>query len=99
MALITFTMTMKLTIQMNDNTYSVESKFTPDATELTTMFRGLMVAAGFHPATAESMFSSVAIDDWGLCVDDLDTPPSEEMIEALNNKLSEQDYECHSQTS
>ena len=89
---------MKLTLQMHDSTFSVESKLEPDATELTTLFRGLLVAAGFHPATAESMFSE-AVDDWNLCVDNLDTPPSEEVIEALNNKLSEQDYERYSQTT
>ena len=89
---------MKLTLQMHDNTYSVESKTEPDATELTTLFRGLLVAAGFHPATAESMFSE-ALDDWNLCVDNLDTPPTEEVLDKLNTNFSEQDYQRYNQTT
>ena len=61
---------MILTLQLNDTTYTVASPKDPDAEEMATMFRGLLVQAGFHPVTVEALFDVNAIDTWGLCPDE-----------------------------
>lgn len=49
---------MKITLHTHETTYTVESEH--DALQISDMaelFRGLLVQAGFHPATAESAFN------------------------------------------
>ena len=51
--------------------------------EVVNMFKGLLVQVGYHPKN----------------VDDLFTEDVESWFPEIKSKFSEQDYECHSQTS
>ena len=56
---------MKITIETTQTTASVE--FTEnDVTAAAEHFRGLLVAVGFHPETAEEVFSPDLVSDWVL---------------------------------
>lgn len=64
-----FNFFMKLSLQTKDKTYTIESK-TDDMFigELVDDFRGLLVQAGFHPITIDSLFNSDALEfgSWNL---------------------------------
>ena len=52
---------MKLSITLNNKTYSVESEEEFDGSnlnELAEQFKGLLVGAGFHPSNVDDMFNT-----------------------------------------
>lgn len=52
---------MKLSITLNNKTYSVESEEQFDGSninELAEQFKGLLVSAGFHPSNVDDMFNT-----------------------------------------
>jgi|TARA_R110002020_G_scaffold180152_2_gene374266 Tat protein secretion system quality control protein TatD with DNase activity len=52
---------MKLSITLNNKTYSVESEEQFDGSnlnELAEQFKGLLVGAGFHPSNVDDMFNT-----------------------------------------
>ena len=52
---------MKITITLNNKTYSVESEEEFDGSnlnELAEQFKGLLVGAGFHPSNVDEMFNT-----------------------------------------
>jgi len=52
---------MKLSITLNNKTYSVESEEQFDSSnlnELAEQFKGLLVGAGFHPSNVDDMFNT-----------------------------------------
>jgi|11_taG_2_1085331.scaffolds.fasta_scaffold04832_11 Tat protein secretion system quality control protein TatD with DNase activity len=52
---------MKLSITLNNKTYSVESEEEFDGSninELAEQFKGLLVSAGFHPSNVDEMFNT-----------------------------------------
>ena len=51
--------------------------------EVVNMFKGLLVQVGYHPKNVDEMFTE-DVDSW---------------FPEIESKFSEQDYECHSQTS
>ena len=57
---------MKLSLEMHDTTYTIESIADPDVEQMATMFRGLLVNAGFHPSSVEALFDVHAIDSWNI---------------------------------
>jgi len=68
---------MKITIEANGYKYTIEHE--SDALEIGMMadnFRSLLVQVGFHPETADAVFSSDAIESgsWNLQLDDNDRP-------------------------
>lgn len=60
---------MKLSLELHDTTYTVESKHDPDVEQMATMFRGLLVNAGFHPQSVEAMFDVNVVDSWNISTD------------------------------
>ena len=57
---------MKLSLEIHDTIYTVETSNDPDVTEMAVMFRGLLVNAGFHPSCVEALFDVNTIDGWNL---------------------------------
>lgn len=47
---------MKLELHLHDKIHSVESQDHPDITEMAELFKGLLVSAGFHPQSVDSLF-------------------------------------------
>ena len=56
---------MKLTIEHEGETATIESPAI-DIWEVTEVLRRTLVAIGFSPKLADSVFDSNAVDDWGL---------------------------------
>ena len=59
---------MKLTLQSYDKQYTVETPGDDlDIVEMANTFKGLLVQAGFHPASVESIFAEdTGVDSWNL---------------------------------
>lgn len=59
---------MKLTLNSYENQYTIETTGDDlNIVEMANMFRGLLVQAGFHPASVESIFAEDSgVDNWNL---------------------------------
>ena len=57
---------MKLSLELHDITYTIESINDPDLEQMATMFRGLLVNAGFHPSGVEALFDAHVVDSWNI---------------------------------
>ena len=77
---------MKITLEpYSGGTYTAQTE-AEHISEVVNMFKGLLVQTGYHPRTVDECFNEFEIETW--------FPEKEN-----DSKLSEQDYECHSQTS
>lgn len=58
---------MKLQIEIHGKTYTCEAEHDGvDVYEAAEMFKGLLVNAGFHPSSVESIFDPNAVESWCL---------------------------------
>lgn len=56
---------MKIQLTIHDKTLSIESDNDHYCvTEMAEMFRGILTAAGFHPASVDSLFDPDTIEPW-----------------------------------
>ena len=81
---------MKITLQTHGSTYTVESEHDElQISDMAELFRGLLVQAGFHPATAESAFNPEIFQygswdlEMGEAIRDIDPEADAEIISKI----------------
>lgn len=78
---------MKITLEpYSGGIYTAQTE-AEHISEVVNMFKGLLVQTGYHPTTVDECFNEFEVESW--------FPACSE----VKSELSEQDYECHSQTS
>lgn len=81
---------MKITLHTHGTTYTVESEHDGlQISDMAELFRGLLVQAGFHPATAESAFNPEIFQygswdlEMGEAIRDIDPEADAEIISKI----------------
>jgi len=81
-----FGIDMKITLEPYSGGKYESSCEAEHISEVIMKFKGLLVTCGYHPHTVDECFNEFEVEPWF---------PEK----TSDSKISEQDYECHSQTS